>query len=198
MAGKPRRMAGGAACSPARQCRAKWFYALESLARPLLRRARMTLRPPRVRMRDKKPCSLARCRFLGWNVLFMMLFLSGHYSPFITDVVVFWFLCGPAMPCKSIVYRTVVFLVKILCFFFLVFPTLLAGAAEAGQKDVPALPHGAPGRGAQRNAALPGPVSSAENACDSPRQGTFPCGFYCICRRRRPLGYTLCREPTFY
>lgn len=42
-----------------------------SFARPLLRRALMVLRPPRVRMRLKKPCSLVRCRFLGWYVLFI-------------------------------------------------------------------------------------------------------------------------------
>ena len=39
--------------------------------RPRARRAAMTRRPPGVRMRARKPCSLARCRFLGWYVRFI-------------------------------------------------------------------------------------------------------------------------------
>jgi hypothetical protein len=40
-------------------------------ARPLARRALITLRPPRVAMRARKPCVRARFRQLGWNVRFM-------------------------------------------------------------------------------------------------------------------------------
>lgn len=42
----------------------------DSLWRPFRRRARMTARPPRVDMRFRKPCFLARLRTLGWNVRF--------------------------------------------------------------------------------------------------------------------------------
>ena len=38
--------------------------------RPRARRARMTALPPRVRIRMRKPCVLARLRLLGWNVRF--------------------------------------------------------------------------------------------------------------------------------
>jgi hypothetical protein len=37
----------------------------DSFLRPLARRAARTRRPPFVFMRARKPCSLARCRFLG-------------------------------------------------------------------------------------------------------------------------------------
>ena len=37
----------------------------ESFCRPLARRVESTRRPPAVFMRARKPCSLARCRFLG-------------------------------------------------------------------------------------------------------------------------------------
>ena len=42
----------------------------DSLWRPFNRRARITARPPRVDMRFRKPCFLARFRTLGWNVRF--------------------------------------------------------------------------------------------------------------------------------
>ena len=37
---------------------------------PLSLRLRSTSRPPAVLMRLRKPCSMLRCRFLGWNVIF--------------------------------------------------------------------------------------------------------------------------------
>lgn len=42
-----------------------------SRARPLARRALITLRPPRVRMRARKPWSRFRFRLLGWKVRFI-------------------------------------------------------------------------------------------------------------------------------
>jgi len=39
-----------------------------SLCRPLWRRERRTALPPRVDMRARKPCFIARLRLLGWNV----------------------------------------------------------------------------------------------------------------------------------
>lgn len=47
-----------------------------SLARPLARRALMTARPPRVRMRARKPCVRFLLISLGWNVRFMWVTLS--------------------------------------------------------------------------------------------------------------------------
>lgn len=43
-----------------------------SFARPLRRREAMIERPARVRMRRRKPCTLARRRLLGWKVRFDM------------------------------------------------------------------------------------------------------------------------------
>jgi hypothetical protein len=43
-------------------------YYAESSMRPLRRRAPKMARPARVRMRRRKPCTLARRRLLGWNV----------------------------------------------------------------------------------------------------------------------------------
>jgi hypothetical protein len=40
------------------------------LERPLLRRRPMTARPPRVRIRIRKPWVFLRFRLFGWNVLF--------------------------------------------------------------------------------------------------------------------------------
>jgi hypothetical protein len=40
--------------------------------RPLARRDARTARPPRVAMRARKPCFLARLRTLGWKVRFDM------------------------------------------------------------------------------------------------------------------------------
>lgn len=48
-------------------------YQTESFTRPLLRRAEMTLRPPGVRMRERKPWTLLRRRFL---VLPIIVFLK--------------------------------------------------------------------------------------------------------------------------
>ena len=45
-------------------------------ARPLARRALMTARPPRVRIRARNPWVRLRLTSLGWNVLFMMLYNS--------------------------------------------------------------------------------------------------------------------------
>lgn len=42
----------------------------ERLERPLPRRRPMTARPPRVRIRIRKPCVFFRFRLFGWNVLF--------------------------------------------------------------------------------------------------------------------------------
>ena len=53
--------------SPARSCTC---YGVRR-ALPLARRALMTLLPPRVCMRARKPCVLARFKLLGWNVRFM-------------------------------------------------------------------------------------------------------------------------------
>lgn len=44
----------------------------ESDLRPRLRRARITLRPPGVALRAKKPCRRARTRLLGWKVRFIV------------------------------------------------------------------------------------------------------------------------------
>ena len=48
-----------------------WIYRIAhdkavSRFRPRARRVAITRRPPGVRIRARKPCSLARCRFLGW------------------------------------------------------------------------------------------------------------------------------------
>jgi hypothetical protein len=48
-----------------------------SLWRPLRRRERRTARPPRVDLRARKPCFIARLRLFGWNVRFMKI-SSGH------------------------------------------------------------------------------------------------------------------------
>jgi hypothetical protein len=48
-----------------------------SRARPLARRARITARPPRVRMRTRKPCVRLRRTTEGWNVRFIGFSLAG-------------------------------------------------------------------------------------------------------------------------
>ena len=48
-----------------------WFYA-ESSVRPLARRAARIERPARVRIRKRKPCTLARRRLFGWKVLLLI------------------------------------------------------------------------------------------------------------------------------
>ena len=48
-----------------------------SLWRPFRRRERRTARPPRVDLRARKPCFIARLRLFGWNVRFMKI-SSGH------------------------------------------------------------------------------------------------------------------------
>lgn len=47
-----------------------FFYGVRR-ALPLALRAFITLRPPRVCMRARNPCVLARFKLLGWNVRFM-------------------------------------------------------------------------------------------------------------------------------
>ena len=54
-------------------------------ARPLARRAERTARPPRVAIRERKPCFLARRRLFGWNVRFMGFFSLEQVSDFQTD-----------------------------------------------------------------------------------------------------------------
>ena len=49
-----------------------------SFLRPWARRAESTRRPPVVFIRARKPCSLARCRFLGWKVCFIGRRVSLH------------------------------------------------------------------------------------------------------------------------
>ena len=44
----------------------------ESSVRPLRRRAPRMARPARVRMRRRKPCTLARRRLFGWKVLLLI------------------------------------------------------------------------------------------------------------------------------
>ena len=44
----------------------------EMRARPFRRRERNTARPPRVLIRDRKPCFFARLRTFGWYVLFIV------------------------------------------------------------------------------------------------------------------------------
>lgn len=55
-------------------------------ARPLARRARITARPPRVRMRTRKPW----VRFLrtteGWNVRFIEIVPQGEQNPQLDDI----------------------------------------------------------------------------------------------------------------
>ena len=48
----------------------------ESSVRPLRRRAARMARPARVRMRSRKPCTLARRRLFGWKVLLLMVMLQ--------------------------------------------------------------------------------------------------------------------------
>lgn len=47
-------------------------YYAESSVRPLRRRAARMARPARVRMRRRKPCTLARRRLFGWKVLLLI------------------------------------------------------------------------------------------------------------------------------
>ena len=44
----------------------------ERRLRPFLRRRAMTVRPPLVRMRTRKPCVFLRLRLLGWNVRYIV------------------------------------------------------------------------------------------------------------------------------
>src|ERR1700712_5821947 len=44
----------------------------DSSVRPLRRRAARMDRPARVRMRSRKPCTLARRRLFGWKVLLLI------------------------------------------------------------------------------------------------------------------------------
>jgi hypothetical protein len=48
-------------------------YYAEMRVRPLARRDARTARPPRVAIRARKPCFLARLRTLGWKVRFVMM-----------------------------------------------------------------------------------------------------------------------------
>jgi len=54
-----------------RRCLDRTNYA-ESSVRPLRRRAPRMARPARVRMRRRKPCTLARRRLFGWKVLLLI------------------------------------------------------------------------------------------------------------------------------
>jgi len=45
----------------------------EMRVRPLARRDERTARPPRVAIRARKPCFLARLRLFGWKVRFVMM-----------------------------------------------------------------------------------------------------------------------------
>lgn len=55
-------------------------YYAESSVRPLRRRAPRIARPARVRMRRRKPCTLARRRLLGWNVRLLIMDSPRHMS----------------------------------------------------------------------------------------------------------------------
>lgn len=57
-------------CGEFRSARDRSDHAL-SLWRPLMRRERNTARPPRVALRARKPCFIARLRLFGWNVRFI-------------------------------------------------------------------------------------------------------------------------------
>lgn len=52
----------------------------DSSVRPLRRRAARMPRPARVRMRSRNPCTLARRRLFGWNVL-LLIVVSPKPSP---------------------------------------------------------------------------------------------------------------------
>src|SRR3954466_8985749 len=55
-----------------------WAVQAESSERPLARRAARIARPARVRMRRRKPCTLARRRLFGWKVRLLMDVLRGR------------------------------------------------------------------------------------------------------------------------
>ncbi len=69
------------------KCRFAPNYA-DREARPLARRREMTVRPARVRMRARKPCTRARRRLFGWKV---RLPLATVTTPLI---VMHWVQCG--------------------------------------------------------------------------------------------------------
>ena len=57
-------------------------YQAESSTRPLRRRAARMARPARVRIRARKPCTLARRRLFGWNVrLLIMISVTPSLTP---------------------------------------------------------------------------------------------------------------------
>ena len=77
----------------------------DSRVRPLRRRVRMIARPPRVRIRARKPCRLARLRLFGWWVRFTSRLLADpcrHHryrqhvdkQPLVTTA-------SPAGPCQN-------------------------------------------------------------------------------------------------